>query len=109
MGFKIKNLIIFLAIGILVILFYVFFLKGDASDEALLSSSGAPEAVTSGGESSAIAGNFLTLLLSVRNVNLADAILSDPAFLSLTDSSIELIPEGNEGRPNPFAPFGSDF
>jgi hypothetical protein len=55
-----------------------------------------------------VAKDFFALLLNVKNIKLDDAILSDPAFLSLRDSSIVLVPDGNEGRPNPFAKFGND-
>ena len=108
MGLKLKNIIILVAIALAAVLFYTFFVKDDRGSETLLSSTGGePELSTSANP--AIAGDFLALLLSVKNITLSDAILSDPAFLSLADSSIELIPEGNEGRPNPFAPIGSDF
>ena len=58
--------------------------------------------------SALVAKDFLTLLLSVKNIKLDDAIFFDVAFNSLHDSSITLIPDGTEGRPNPFAQFGND-
>ena len=70
---------------------------------APISDTGAPESV------SIAANDFLTLLLGVKNIKLEDAIFSDPAFQSLRDSSIVLVPDGNEGRPNPFAPLGQDI
>ncbi|MBI2630796.1 hypothetical protein HYW73_01080 [Candidatus Nomurabacteria bacterium] len=57
---------------------------------------------------SKIAENFLTLLLSVRNISLNDSIFDEMAWSNLKDSSIVLIPDGTEGRPNPFAPLGYD-
>ena len=48
------------------------------------------------------------VLLNVKNIKLDDSIFSDIAFSNLRDSSITLIPDGTEGRPNPFAPIGSD-
>ena len=52
--------------------------------------------------------DFLTILLSVRKINLNQEIFKEPAFGTLQNSTIELIPDGNEGRPNPFAPIGTD-
>lgn len=107
MGFKTKNLIIFLSVALLVILVYVFFLRKSPQEESLLISSG--NEVGTAESESLIGRDFLTLLLSVKNITLDDSVLTDPAFATLSDSSILLIPDGNEGRPNPFAPLGSDI
>ena len=53
-----------------------------------------------------IGQEFLTQLLNIRSIKLRDDIFTSPAFISLTDFTIELIQLGNEGRENPFAPFG---
>ncbi len=110
---KIKNIIIFLAIGIILIIVYSYFIKGGSNEVAPLSSTANnPMGNSSAGEladqNSAIAQDFLALLLNVKGITLQDSIFSDPAFTSLKDSSIELVPDGNEGRPNPFAPIGTD-
>ncbi len=55
-----------------------------------------------------IGQEFLTQLLNIRTIKLREDIFSRPAFISLTDFTIELIQLGNEGRVNPFAPFGVD-
>ncbi len=55
-----------------------------------------------------IGQEFLTQLLNIRSIKLREDIFSRPSFISLTDFTIELIQLGNEGRPNPFAPFGVD-
>ena len=55
-----------------------------------------------------IGQEFLTQLLNIRAIKLREDIFSSPAFISLTDFTIELIQQGNEGRENPFAPFGID-
>ncbi len=55
-----------------------------------------------------IGQEFLTQLLNIRSIKLREDIFSRPAFISLTDFTIELIQLGNEGRVNPFAPFGVD-
>ncbi len=52
--------------------------------------------------------DFLTILLSVRKINLNQEIFKEPAFGTLQNSTIQLVPDGNEGRPNPFAPIGID-
>lgn len=110
---KIRNIIIFVAIFIVIILVYMYFFKPAPETPSLVSSTPTPAAgtdVTSlpNAEDATVANDFLTLLLSVKNIKLEDAIFSDEAFKSLHDSSIELIQDGTEGRPNPFAPIGSD-
>ena|SRR3989344_7118735 len=107
---KTKNIIILVIIAAVLILVYVFFIRTSSDTAALISSSSgsAVSNVTEDGNSS-INRDFLTLLLSVKNIKLDDAIFSDEAFNSLRDSSIILTPSGNEGRPNPFAPLGTDI
>jgi len=108
---KIKNTIIFVSIAVVIILLYVFFIKKDGEVPALVSSSGeaaTPSSSDEQNQSFVLAQDFLALLLSVKSISLNDSILRDPAFDSLVDSSILLIPDGTEGRPNPFAPFGYD-
>lgn len=107
---KIKNIIIFIVIGAILILSYVFFVKPSSTPNNLISAT--PVSPSSGmmanaGDSS-VARDFLTLLLNVKNIKLDDTIFSDNAFMSLRDSSIILTADGTEGRPNPFAPLGSD-
>jgi len=94
------------------ILAYVFFFGGDKAEEDALVSTSPDASTTESGASGAglvIAQDFLSLLLNVKSIRLDDSIFADPAFLSLRDSSIMLIPDGTEGRPNPFAPIGSDI
>ncbi len=108
---KIKNIIIFLGIGVVLILLYVFLIKG-SPDQASLTSTSNDVVIPASGvpdENSLIAQDFLTLLLSVKSISLQDSIFKDPAFISLQDSSIELVQDHTEGRPNPFAPIGSDI
>lgn len=107
-----KNIIIFLVVGVALVAVYIFFIKKSPSDSAsLISSTGPVEAITQGANTnSAISQDFLTLLLSVKKINLNDAIFSDVAFTSLDGSnSITLVPDGTEGRVNPFAPIGTDI
>jgi len=114
---NIKNIIIFTTIAAAFILIYIFFIKPAPVQEnltSLPSSTALPNIDGSGADAntenktSLVAKDFLALLLNVKNIKLDDAIFSDIAFDSLHDSSIVLIPDGNEGRPNPFAQFGND-
>jgi hypothetical protein len=114
---KIKNIIIFISIAAVFILIYVFFIQKPETPESNLitsSSTSLPDIDSSNvenvvtGTQNTVAQEFLTLLLSVKNIKLDDAIFSDVAWSSLRDSSIMLVPDGNEGRPNPFAPIGFD-
>jgi len=112
---KIKNIILFVGIGIALVAVYFLFIK-KAPEQASLTTTSTTGVTTSanapvGGvqkEDSQIAKDFLGLLLSVKGITLDDSIFSDVAFSHLKDSSILLVQEGNEGRPNPFAPIGSD-
>ena len=111
---KIRNIIIFVVIAILLVLGYLFFTKSSSTPPTLVSSapvgtSTSSATATSGATAnSSIAQNFLALLLNVSNIKLDDSIFSDPAFASLHDSTIVLAPDGTQGRPNPFAQFGTD-
>lgn len=113
---KIRNIIIFTAIAVALILIYIFFIKSPSDQPNLVTSSNTslPDVggTTSGAntmdKTSLVAKDFLTLLLNVKNIKLNDAIFSDQSFSSLRDSSITLTPDGTEGRPNPFAQFGND-
>ncbi len=106
----IKNIIIFIVIAAALILAYIFFFKQAPAEPPLTSSSANPVLPT-GNEGSNPSSNqdFLSVLLNVKNIGLNDNIFSDPAFASLRDTSVNLTPDGTEGRPNPFAPFGSDL
>ncbi len=111
MSSTIKNAIIFLSIGIVLILVYVFFIRKPAEQDNLVSSANIPVVTTPttpAADLSSADKDFLPLLLSVKSIKLNDLIFKDEAFNALTDGSIEIIPDGTEGRPNPFAPFGFD-
>jgi len=105
----IKNILIFTAIGVIFIFIFIFFIKKSPEGPALVSNS-SPSGATSSASSvdAAITQDFLSLLLNVQNIKLDGSIFSDPAFTSLRDSSIVLVADGTEGRPNPFAPIGSE-
>ncbi len=110
---KLKNIIIFGVIAVLVIGGYLYF-KPAAESPNLLTNTGPGGLVTDSNSgtatmsSDAIGQDFLNLLLNVQNIKLDDSIFSDPAFLSLHDSSIVLVQDLKAGRPNPFAPLGTE-
>ena len=104
---QIKNILIFIAVGGILVLIYVFFLRSPEEPNGIVSSTPSGEVAELDAENPSVAGDFLRLLLSVKNIRLDDAIFSDDAFNSLRDSSITLTPDGSEGRPNPFAAFGA--
>lgn len=105
---KVRNLVLFAGIALVLVFGYLFFMGGEEEPALVVSSPEAGGSTLPPAESQ-IAGNFLSVLLSIRGLELDESIFSDPAFLSLRDSSIELVPDGNEGRPNPFAPIGTDI
>jgi hypothetical protein len=107
-----KNIIIFVAIGAILVAVYIFFFKPSAEDEGALvvavQETTVSTGVTNSDTASLVGHDFLNLLLNVKTIHLDTTIFSDPAFTSLNDSSITLVPDGTEGRPNPFALFGND-
>lgn len=117
MNSKIKNITIFTVIAAALILVYIFFIKQTPEEPSLVSSTGTTlpnandlpvNAETPNGKAEAANQDFLALLNSVKNIVLNDSIFSEQTFNSLNDSSIALEPDGTEGRPNPFAQFGTD-
>ena len=114
MASKIKNIIIFTVVAVLLILIYIFFIKPAPEEQNLVSSSPIPITALPNADTinqnSLIARDFLSLLLSVKSIKLNDAIFSNGAFINLHDSSILLASPkpGDEGRANPFAPIGYD-
>lgn len=114
---KLRNIIIFVTIAAALILVYVFFIRSTGEQPNLTSTPSAQlpnvnevplNTDMKNEETSLVARDFLALLLNVKNIKLNDAVFAEPAFESLHDSSITLVPDGTEGRPNPFAQFGND-
>ena len=108
---KLKYIIIAIVVIIILIFSYFFLFKKSQSDQPNLASSSGVDASTGATSdvTNGIADDFLALLLNVKSINLDDSIFSDPVFIGLHDSSILLVPDGTEGRPNPFAPIGVDI
>jgi hypothetical protein len=120
MSKSIKNIIIFVVIVIILgVGYFMFFGKTSApvsnTNSSLQTSAGvAPvnsvvstNSLTSA-EATKISQEFVNQLLNLQAIKLNDDIFSSLAFQSLQDFSIVLVQPGNEGRPNPFAPFGTD-
>ncbi len=59
-------------------------------------------------EASQIGQEFINQLINLQAIKLDDEVFSSLSFQSLEDFTIILVQPGNEGRPNPFAPFGAD-
>jgi hypothetical protein len=122
MSKNIKNIIIFVIIlAIIATAYFMFFgktsapantptnsaLQTTATGTAPTNSVVNPNAMTSA-EATKISQEFVNQLLNLQAIKLNDDIFSSLAFQSLQDFSIVLVQPGNEGRPNPFAPFGAD-
>jgi hypothetical protein len=106
---KSKNLIILVGVLVVLVLVYFFVIKKPTETAGIVPASGV-NPITTGvtGETSLTADNFLAELLSIRSIDLDISLFSDPAFATLRDSTIIISKDGTEGRPNPFAPIGSD-
>ena len=109
-----KNIAIFVGVASIFVLIYFIFLRSPSDEGAtLISSSNTSSAsllvTTTSSMDPVLANDFLSLLLSIKSIKLDDAIFANSAFISLHDSSITLVPDGNEGRINPFAPIGTDI
>lgn len=120
MSKTLKKIIIFGVIAIIVVA-VVFVLIGKTS--APKAAPGANGLQTSAGnavssivnpapqstvEASQIGQEFINQLVNLQAIKLNDEVFSSLSFQSLEDFTIILVQPGNEGRPNPFAPFGAD-
>ncbi|OGI75621.1 hypothetical protein A3C67_00855 [Candidatus Nomurabacteria bacterium RIFCSPHIGHO2_02_FULL_42_19] len=107
---NIKNIIIFVVIGGILVFVYIYFFQGNPEEDNLIFSDPlvSGETGATDGASISVGRDFISLLLNIKSITLNDSIFTDPAFITLRDSSIILIQDGTEGRPNPFAPIGSE-
>ena len=111
-----KFLLIILVVAVFGAIGYFLFFAGDTpislsgQESPLQTSQGEPvsglNTVNEDIDAEQIGQEFLTQLLNIRSIKLRDDVFSRPAFVSLVDFTIELVQPGNEGRYNPFAPFG---
>ncbi len=90
-----KNFIIVIVLAALVGIVGWYVLRGNTGSAPLL--------VTERPVSNEAERDLVATLLQLRAVTLEGAIFSDPAFHSLIDYGIEIVPEP-VGRTNPFAP-----
>ena len=76
MASKIKNIIIFIVIGVVLIFVYIYFFKSKAPEASLTSTSGNPVIPSTNGSDAnlSIGKDFLTVLLNVKNIKLDDSI-----------------------------------
>lgn len=114
MSNKLKNLI-FILVGLALILVYVLFFKKDnTNDQALTVNTtnniGNVEInkVENNPIDEKLSSEILATLSSIKSITLEDKIFTSNAFQSLVDGTVPLVKDGNEGRPNPFAPIGND-
>lgn len=97
-GNKNRNSYIIAGIVLAIALVYYFFFRTPPVDDFLLSSSSV--------ETSRVPGQQLIILLDeLERLQLDGAVLTSPAFTSLEDFGVDIVPEP-VGRNNPFAPIG---
>lgn len=100
-----KNIKIIIIVAILLVVGffgYSYFFVGKTNDQSI---GGLTKTNVSGSSGSAEQA-FVSQIATVDSINLKDDVSNDPIFLSLVDSSRELVPI-TPGRNNPFAPLTS--
>lgn len=113
MSSKIKNLI-FVLVGLALILVYILFFKKDKTESNLTVNNTNPintaeiNTVATNPIDDKLSNEILSTLSSIKTITLEDKIFKSNAFNSLVDGTVPLVQDGNQGRPNPFAPIGSD-
>ncbi|MEI7777693.1 MAG: hypothetical protein WCI52_03730 [bacterium] len=98
---KIKIPVIILAVIIALFFGYSYLTKDGGSTTGLVSDSSVIPSTSQADQ------DFLKLLLKIQNVRIDPSIFSNPVFLSLQDDGLPILDQP-EGRPNPFAPIGTD-
>jgi len=120
MSKTIKKVIIILIIIVLIVIGASFFVGENNSK----SNGSSLQSVTTGGDAAPLTQiattnaalmdteeinrEFISMLLNLQTIRLSDDIFSESAFSVLMDNTVRLNQPGNEGRPNPFAPIGTD-
>ena len=113
MSNKIKNLLFVLA-GLVLILVYVLFFKKDNTNDSNLTvntntiNTADIAKVEANPIDEQLSSEILATLSSIKSITLEDKIFNSKSFQSLVDGTVLLVKDGNEGRPNPFAPIGTD-
>ncbi|HEY4476686.1 MAG TPA: hypothetical protein VJB69_01770 [Candidatus Paceibacterota bacterium] len=104
----IKSLIILLIFAMAFFLYrYIFVPSQSASDTPGLEAVGVGYGSTAA-VSSAADDEFIRLLQRLQGVKLNSDLFTSPAWKSLINFRVELVPEP-KGRRNPFSPTGFDF
>lgn len=103
-----KAVVFIIIIAIIGVVGYSFLNKdnGQKAVNPLESSSGVMAVGDVDVEATSVSNQFLELLLNMQNIKLDQSIFQDESFRSLEDFSVDIVPRGNEGRINPFAPVG---
>lgn len=104
-----KKIILFVVIVVIITIVAVFiFGKNKNSTNSILQTTNLSTTTTQtqGGDS----GKFLQSLSQVRSINLDTTFFNNKSYQKLVDFSLTPVIEDNRiiGRPNPFAPIGSD-
>ena len=84
------------------ILAYNFFFKKEGPPAALVTTTGLPVGAVPTGER--FGQEFLSTLLSLRNLQLDNSLFDNKEFKTLQDFTFPIPETGPRGRPNPFAP-----
>jgi len=107
MSSKIKTLF-FLVLAIGIAYFgYNYFIKKDTPVAGLVSTS--TQAGGASAETGSQLGNeFLKMLLNMKVITLDSSIIQTAPYTQLKDFTKILSPDTNPGRPNPFAPIGTE-
>ncbi|MDD5318755.1 MAG: hypothetical protein PHF79_02975 [Candidatus Pacebacteria bacterium] len=103
---KLKPIIIIVIIVVIGFFVYSYFFVNKAPVQ---STGGLSQTNVAAGSGSDLTPDqsFVTQLATIDTISLKDDIFNDPVFASLVDFSRELVPQ-TPGRPNPFAPLGSN-
>lgn len=106
---KLGIIILILAVGFFI---YNYFSSPDDTNlqTGISNTGGLSSSVPPAGSTVSVAptvNEFSTLLANIKNINIDTTILQDPSYKALRDYPVVL---GTDvmGRPNPFAPIGSD-
>jgi hypothetical protein len=104
-----SRFIIKLLVGLLVLVAAFFLYRYIFVSSPAVDNSPGLEAVGSGegGQASAVDDEFIRLLERLQGVTLDATVFASPAWQSLINFRVPLIPE-EKGRPNPFAPVSLD-
>lgn len=87
-----KLLTLGVAVAVLALAYYAFFMSGGAGEPLSASTAVTPQSQ-----------DTLVTLASLNTITLDNSVFKDPVFLSLTSFGV-VIPKQNVGRRNPFAP-----